>query len=168
MSISLTLSWSILKSLFRFNLTCYMSWWRWMVSDSNAFVLIISVWEISRLLKTVKAEGMLGSSYFYALLPPINFWWKHQVDYIETGYQGATLQLARKSTHLPKCLLILKGPIWIFLGGPNSVPYGSAVSITCHSAVRPVDHLGEIMVTHGKGSNFMLFNNLFFFSKGVW
>jgi len=41
-SISLTLACSILKSLFRFNLTCYMSWWRWMVSDSNKFVLIRS------------------------------------------------------------------------------------------------------------------------------
>jgi len=45
------------------------------------------------------------------------FWWKHHVDYIETGYQGANLQLARKSMQLPKCLLILKGPIWIFLEG---------------------------------------------------
>jgi len=34
----------------------------------------------------VKAEGVLGSSWFYALLPLISFWWKHQVDYIETGY----------------------------------------------------------------------------------
>jgi len=41
-SISLTLAYSILKSLFRFNLTCYLSWWRWMVSDSNKFVLIRS------------------------------------------------------------------------------------------------------------------------------
>ena len=41
-SISLTLACSILKSLFRFNLTGYMSWWRWMVSDSNKFVLIRS------------------------------------------------------------------------------------------------------------------------------
>jgi len=41
-SISLTLACSILKSLFRFNITCYMSWWRWMVSDSNKFVLIRS------------------------------------------------------------------------------------------------------------------------------
>jgi len=31
------------------------------VSDSNKFVLIRSVWEISRLLRTVKAEGVLGS-----------------------------------------------------------------------------------------------------------
>ena len=31
-SVSSTLACSILKSLFRFNLTCYMSWWRWMVS----------------------------------------------------------------------------------------------------------------------------------------
>jgi len=60
-SISLTLASSVLKSLFRFNLTCYMSRWRWMVSDSNKFVLIRSVWEISRLLRTVKAEGVLGS-----------------------------------------------------------------------------------------------------------
>jgi len=43
-----------------------------------------------------------------------------------------------------------------------------AVSITCHSAVRPVDQLGEIMVTHGKGSNFMLFNNLAFFTRFVF
>ena len=40
--ISWTLDGSILKSLFRFNLTCYMSWWRWMVSDSNKFVLVRS------------------------------------------------------------------------------------------------------------------------------
>jgi len=57
-SISLTLACSILKSLFRFNLICYMSRWRWMVSDdSNKFVLIRSVWEISRLFRTV---GVLG------------------------------------------------------------------------------------------------------------
>jgi len=30
------------------------------------------------------------------------------------------LQLDRKSTHLPKCLLILKGPIWIFWGAPTA------------------------------------------------
>jgi len=41
-SISLTLACSISKSLFWFNLTCCMSWWRWMVSDSNKFVLIRS------------------------------------------------------------------------------------------------------------------------------
>jgi len=41
-SMSLTLACSILKNLFRFNLTCYMSWWRWVVSDSNKFVLIRS------------------------------------------------------------------------------------------------------------------------------
>jgi len=41
-SISLTLACSILKSLFRFNLSCYMSGWRWMVSDSNKLVLIRS------------------------------------------------------------------------------------------------------------------------------
>jgi len=33
-----------------------------MVSDSNKFVLIRSVWEISRQLRTVKAERVLGSS----------------------------------------------------------------------------------------------------------
>jgi len=60
-SISLTLTCSILKSLFRFNLTCCMSRWRWMVSDSNKFVLIRSAWEISRLLRTVKTEEVLGS-----------------------------------------------------------------------------------------------------------
>jgi len=32
-----------------------------MVSDSNKFVLIRSVWEIYRLVRTVKAEGVLGS-----------------------------------------------------------------------------------------------------------
>jgi len=32
----------ILESLFRFNLTCHTSWWRWMVSDSIKFVLIRS------------------------------------------------------------------------------------------------------------------------------
>jgi len=38
-----------------------------------------------------------------------------------------------------------------------------AVSIIiCHSAIRFVDHLGENMVTHGKGRNFMVFNNLAF------
>jgi len=41
-SISLTHACSILKSLFRFNLTCYRPWWRWMVSDFNKFVLIRS------------------------------------------------------------------------------------------------------------------------------
>jgi len=41
-SISLTIACSILKSLFRFNLTCYTPWWRWMVSDSSKFVLIRS------------------------------------------------------------------------------------------------------------------------------
>jgi len=58
-----------------------------------------------------------------------------------------------------------------------------AVSIIiCHSAICFVDHLGENMVTHGKGRNFMVFNNLafitpfgffldivwLFFSKDVW
>jgi len=39
-----------------------------------------------------------------------------------------------------------------------------AVSIiVSHRAVRSVDHFGEIMVTHGEGSDFMLFNNLPFF-----
>jgi len=38
-----------------------------------------------------------------------------------------------------------------------------AVSIICHSAIRFVDHLGENMVTHGKGQNFMVFNKLAFF-----
>jgi len=32
------------------------------------------------------------------------------------------LQLARKTTHLPKCLLM--GPIWNFSGGPNSLSHG--------------------------------------------
>jgi len=39
-----------------------------------------------------------------------------------------------------------------------------AMSIICHSAIRFVDHLGESMVTHGKGRNFMVFNNLAFFT----
>jgi len=56
-----------------------------------------------------------------------------------------------------------------------------SVSVICHSAIRFVDHLGENMVTHGKGRNFIVFNNLFFlprllfwtrfgfyFSKDVW
>ena len=38
--------------------------------------------------------------------------------------QGANLQLARKSTHLPKCLLILKGLSGFFLGGANSRSHG--------------------------------------------
>jgi len=37
------------------------------------------------------------------------------------------LQLALKSTHLPKWLLMLKGPIWIFFGGLDSLSHGSAV-----------------------------------------
>ena len=53
---------------------------------------------------------------------------KAQVDYIETGYQGANLQLSRKSTQLPKCLLMLKGPVKIFLGGPTAF----------HTALPPV------------------------------
>jgi len=40
---------------------------------------------INSFLLEVKAEGVLVSSLFYALLPPISFWWKHQVHYIETG-----------------------------------------------------------------------------------
>jgi len=35
------------------------------------------------------------------------------------------LQLDRKNTHLRECLLILMGPIWNFLGGPNSLSHGS-------------------------------------------
>jgi len=31
-----------LKMPLRFNLTCCMSWWRWMVSDSNKFILVRS------------------------------------------------------------------------------------------------------------------------------
>ena len=42
-----------------------------------------------------------------------------------------------------------------------------AVSIICHSAVRFVDHLGENMAKHGKGQNFMFFNNLAFFGHGL-
>jgi len=38
-----------------------------------------------------------------------------------------------------------------------------SVSVICHSAIRFVDHLGENMVTHGKGRNFIVFNNLFFY-----
>jgi len=74
-----------------------------MVSDSNTFVLIRSVREISSLFEDSEGRGSVGKQEFYALLPPISFWWKHQIDYIETGYQGANLQLARKSMHLPKC-----------------------------------------------------------------
>jgi len=40
-----------------------------------------------------------------------------------------------------------------------------AVSIICHSAIRFVDHLGEDMVTLGKGQNFMVFNNLAFLPR---
>jgi len=57
-----------------------------------------------------------------------------------------------------------------------------AVSLIGHSAIRFVDHLGESMVTQGKGRNFMVFDNLafftrfgffwtwfgFFFSKDIW
>jgi len=46
-----------------------------MVTDSNQLVLIRS-----------EGRGSVGSSLFYALLPPIRFSWKHQVDHIETGY----------------------------------------------------------------------------------
>jgi len=42
-----------------------------------------------------------------------------------------------------------------------------AVSIICQSAIRFVDHLGENMVTHGKGQNFIVFNNLAFFRHGL-
>jgi len=130
-SVSLTLSCSILKSLLRFNLMCYVSWWRWMVSDSNKFVLVRGVWEISRLLTTVNTEGMLESSSFCALLPPIGFWWKHHVDYIKIGYQGANLQLVQKSMQLPKYLLILKGLIWIFLGGPTTLYMALSFILGC-------------------------------------
>jgi len=42
-----------------------------------------------------------------------------------------------------------------------------AVSIICHSAIRFVDQLGKSMVTHGKGRNFVVFNNMAFFYP-VW
>jgi len=42
-----------------------------------------------------------------------------------------------------------------------------AVSMICHSAIRFVDHLGENMVTRGKGQSFMVFNNLAFFGHGL-
>ena len=40
-----------------------------------------------------------------------------------------------------------------------------SIMIICHSAICFVDHLGENMVTHGKGRNFMFFNNLAFFPR---
>jgi len=42
--------------------------------------------------------------------------------------------------------------------------YQIVVSIICHSTIRFVDHLAENMVTHGKSTNFMVFNNLAFFT----
>ena len=74
-SISLTLACSILKSLFRSDLTCYMSWWRWMVSDSNKFVLIRSEGRVS-----VGKQLVLRTASTYQLLVKapswFSFWWK--------------------------------------------------------------------------------------------
>jgi len=47
------------------------------------------------------------------------------VRFLISAAQGVNLQPARKSTHLPKFLLILKGLIWIFLGGAVSLSRGS-------------------------------------------
>ena len=63
MLISLTLACSILKRPFRFNLTCYMSWWRWLVSNSNKFVLIRSEGRVS-----VGKQLVLGTASTYQLL----------------------------------------------------------------------------------------------------
>jgi len=68
-SISLTLACSMLKSLFRFNLTCYMSWWRWMASDSNKFVLIRSEGRGS-----VGKELVLRTASTYQLLVKASSW----------------------------------------------------------------------------------------------
>ena len=68
-SISLTLTCLILKSLFRFNLTCYMSWWRWMVSDSNKFVLIRSEGRVS-----IGKQLVLRTASTYQLLVKAPSW----------------------------------------------------------------------------------------------
>jgi len=68
------------------------------------------------------------------------------VTFWNNAAQGANLQLARKSTHLPKCVLILKGPIWIFGGAPTAFHTALGVmnrvsaampehNIFCYSAV---------------------------------
>jgi len=58
-----------LKSHFRFNLTCYMSWWRWMVSDSNKFVLIISEGRVG-----VGKQLVLRTASTYQLLVKASSW----------------------------------------------------------------------------------------------
>jgi len=68
-SVSLTLACSILKSLFRFNLTRYMPWWRWMVSDSNTFVLIRSEGRVS-----VGKQLVLRSASTCQLLVKVPSW----------------------------------------------------------------------------------------------
>jgi len=68
-STSSTLACSILKSLFRFHLTCYMSWWRWMVSDSNRFVLIRSEGRVS-----VGKQLVLRTASTYLLLVKAPSW----------------------------------------------------------------------------------------------
>ena len=56
-------------SLFRFNLTCYMSWWRWMVSDSNTFVFIRSEGRWS-----VRKQLVLCTASTYQLLLKAPSW----------------------------------------------------------------------------------------------
>jgi len=68
-SVSLTLTCSMLKSLFRFNLTCYMSCWRWMVSDSNKSVLIRSEGRGS-----VGKQLVLRTASTYQLLVKVPSW----------------------------------------------------------------------------------------------
>jgi len=84
-SISLTLACLILKSLFRFYLTCYMSWWRWKVSDSNKFVLIRS-----------EGRGSVGKQLVLRTASTHHLWWKHQVDYIERWYAPFPLPVQKE------------------------------------------------------------------------
>ena len=148
--ISLTLACSILKSLFRFRLNCYMSWWRWMASDCNKFVLI-------------RSEG--GGSVvkqFYALLPPMSFWWKHQVDYIETGYQndeavqrppGALWLSGCKSQALMRLpashIVVYQGCATFIIEGPNAIKQ-------IRSRAAPSFHIGCLVVVTGIKIHFVV------------
>ena len=68
-SVSLTLACSILKSLFRFNLTYYVSWWRWIMSDFNKFVLIRSEGR-----RSVGKQLVLPTASTYQLLVKAPSW----------------------------------------------------------------------------------------------
>jgi len=71
------------------------------------------------------------------------------------------LQLVRKSTHLPKCLLILlKVPIWIFFGGGNSLSHGSARNDSALWRVALSLHANKIHLARVEGPSVEIMSNL--------